>query len=924
MSARASSPGQAWSLTLLQTKMTPPVPPRGRVRRCALRHRLEEAMQRRLTLVAAPAGFGKTTLLREWCDELRARSHAVGWLSIDAEDDDLAQFGAYLLASLRLGSGVGERAEALLREDPMTPVNSIVSVLLNEIGARGTPVFLVLDDFDRLASRTIRALVLRLLRYAPPNLHLLMGVRREPGLNLAELQAQGQLLHVGTDELRFTLEDAQAFFGQAGGVALDDTGVRLLHGATEGWVAGLQLASLALGPCADATQVAQDLVSHRFGIDAYMEQTVLAPLTPALRQFALRTAILERLGPGVCDAVMGGSGSWERLEWLERNNFFLRAVDEQRLWYRYHALMAAALRRRAERSLGAELPVLHRRASTWFAQQGLWPEAVRHALACGDVERAASWVEEAAVALIGRSDVRTVLGWLAMLPPALVQVRRRLRLARIWAQALSLQTREAAEAVDVLAREVRSPPLLQGVAPAREDSLAAEVSAVSALIAGLIDDSPRSLELGRLALAQASSDAPPWVRRFAKTALVFGLPYAGRFDEVRRLIGEERADGGGGQSVYADVYCSSMFGLSALVQGRIAEAAAIFEAALDQAERVAGRDSAAAVLPAGYLANIYYERNDLARVQRLTEGRTAMAMQACALGSLQRYCRASARLLARRGDVAAALVVLDEGRELAAARQWLRLRASCDAEAVRLHLCRGEPAQAQRVVEELEAAMPAEEPSPVGSFLETFASHAFARARLALAQGRAAHAAELLERARARLQAAGMAYLEATAGLLLALALERHGRQAEALAALELALAYAQEHGMLGSFIDEGPPMQALLGLWQARCAPRRAGLAPLADRIAALMADPVAAPGAQPPLPLAVSAAASPLLSAREIEVLTHISRGLSNKEVARALQVAPETVKWHLKNVFEKLDVGSRIEAVQAGLGLLRGPPG
>jgi LuxR family maltose regulon positive regulatory protein len=912
MSARAPSPGQAWSLTLLQTKMTPPVPPRGRVARCALRHRLEQAMQRRLTLVAAPAGFGKTTLLREWCDELRARAHAVGWLSIDAEDDDLAQFGAYLLACLRQGSGVGERAEALLREDPMTPVSSVVSVLLNEIGARGTPVFLVLDDFDRLASRAIRALVLRLLRYAPPNLHLLMGVRREPGLNLAELQAQGQLLHIGTDELRFTVADAQAFFGQAGGVALDAASVQLLHGATEGWVTGLQLASLALGQSADATQVAQELATHRFGIDAYLENTVLAPLTPALRQFALRTSVLERLGPGVCDAVMGGGNhSWERLEWLERNNFFLHAVDEQRRWYRYHALMAAALRRRAERSLGAELPALHRRASAWFAQQRLWPEAVRHALACGDVGNAASWVEDAALALIGRSDVRTVLGWLAMLPPDLVQERRRLRLARIWAQALSLHTSEAAEAVALLAREVGSPPA------GADLSLAAEVSAVSALIAGLMDDSPRSLELGRLALAQAPCDAPSWVRRFAKTALVFGLPYAGRFDEVQRLIGEDRPDGDGGQSVYADVYCSSMYGLSALVQGRIAEAAATFEAALAQAEGLAGRDSAAAVLPAGYLANICYERNDLQRVQQLTEGRTAMAMQACALGSLQRYCRASARLLARRGDVAAALVILDEGRELAAARQWLRLRASCDAEAVRLHLGRGELAQARRVVEELQAAMPAQEPLPPGSFLETYASHAFAQARLALAEGRAARAVELLERTRARLQAAGMAYLEALAALMLALALEQRGRRAEALAALQAALAYAQVHGMLGSFIDEGAPMRALLRAWQARCSPRHAGLAPLVDQLAALMAAPA---GPQPPRPPAPAATASPLLSTREIEVLTHISRGLSNKEVARALHVAPETVKWHLKNIFEKLNVGSRIEAVQSGLGLLR----
>lgn len=925
-----TSPRQDWRLTLIQTKMTPPSPPRGQVARLALRQRLEQAIERRITVVTAPAGFGKTTLLRQWCEALQTRQHAVGWLSVDAEDNDLQQFGAYLLGCLRLGCGVGEQAEALLCNDPMTPVNTIVSVLLNEIAADKRQVFLVLDDFDRLSSDTIRALVLRLLRYAPANFHLLMGVRRDPSLNLGELRVQEQLLRIGIDELRFTVDDARIFLCKAQGGTIDASSVQLLHDATEGWVVGLQLASLALGQSVDAAQVARDIANNRCGIDAYLESTVLAPMPPAMKAFALRTSILERLGPEVCDAIMGDSNtsddngsSWDKLEWLEQHNLFLRALDDERRWYRYHALMAAALRRRAERSLAAELPELHRRAGAWFAQQQLWPEAVRHALACGDMAQAAGWVEAAAMVLIGRSDIRTMLGWLAKLPPAIVQERQRLRLARIWAQMLSLQGGKNAEDAALLIQEIAQQQAMQVQTSTCEDiPLLVEIQAAQALSAGLMDDSTTSMEWGRMAHAQAQATpaTPRWVRRFAEAALAFGLPYDGRFEEVRQLRTAEREHTEGEAFLYADVYCTSMFGLSALVEGQLDEAARILETALTKAENTVGRYAAAAVLPAGYLAQIYYERNDMALVEQVVAGRTAIAMQACALGSLQRYCRTCARWFWRRGDMAWALTILDEGRELANARQWLRLRASCDAEAVRLHLLRGDLEQAQRVVEELSAAMPATEPAPLGSFLETYTSHAFAQARLAMAQGQTGPAAQRLTELRTRLQTAGMGYLQAIASMLLALALTQHGSPACAFQALDETLAYAQTQQITGSFVDEGGPM---LDLLQARqdCTSRPLGTAaPLVAELVGLLHHGQGQAAAAPAPLLAAATQASPLLSKREIEVLGHIAQGLSNKEIARALQVAPETVKWHLKNIFDKLNVGSRVEAAQVGLGLLR----
>ena len=922
MTVAMDTGAERWKLSLIQTKMSPPRPPRGRVHRRALLKSVGTGIDRSLTLVIAPAGFGKTTFLAEWCELLRSRRHVVGWLSLDGEDDDVQQFGAYVLASLcREENGVGRRAEELLRNDPLTPVRTVMSVLLNEIAGCGRQVFLVLDDFDRLKSKQVRATVTRLMRYAPPNFHLLVGVRSETGLELASFQTQDQLLRIDASGLRFSADDAQLFFQQSGGTALDRASVDLLHGATEGWVAGLQLAALALRETGDAAATVRDLAGNRFGVGNYFEEAVLAHLSPAILQFMLRTSILDRLSPSLCDAVMGGDArSWEKLDWLEQHNVFIRALDDERRWFRFHALMSDALRRRADRQLLAQLPELHRRASQWFASEQLWPEAVRHALSGGAMQQAASFVENCAMTLLDRSDVHTLLGWIARLPPELVNQRLRLRLVKAWALALSLNTGEATRAVETLMVDLAAGHTDAGPLPATDlqTSLPAEVNAVSAIIAALADDSPRALALGRAA-AESASSAPPWVRRFAETAQLFGLAHGCQFDEVRRM--QSLLPGSSGDTlIFADVYRTCMFGLSALNEGLLPEATQIYASALARAEETVGRESVAAALPAGPLAALLYERNDLAAVRRLLVGRTVIAMEACPLGSLLFHCQAAANLHARGGDNGSAMMILEEARQLATARQWLRVRAGCDTDLVRLNLRLNRLAKARDIAAELDALMPAQLPSPMGSFLQTWASYRTVKARLAIAEGRLEEAVALLEGVCERLDAAGMRYLEAGASLLLAVALEKSGAGDAALSTLDRALRYAQPNQMVNSFVDEGEPVQVLVQAWQRSDWSMAPGIG---HGFATQLLDAFAGAAApQSGSTSALAGAASNLLSAREIEVIQHISRGLSNKEVARALKVAPETIKWHLKNIFEKLGVGTRTEAVHIGLGLANGP--
>ena len=920
MPLSSAAPDERWHLGLIQTKMAPPRLPRQRVGRTALLAALQGVTQRRLTVVSAPAGFGKTTLLTEWHDALQAQGHLTAWLTLDADDDDPQQLGTYLLATLNRGTrGRCAHATDLLRQDPLTPIKTVHGVMLNELGACPEQVYLFLDDFETLGSRHSMAVIVRLLRYAPGNLHLLIGSRKAPALSAGEMWVQEQVLTLNADDLRFTADDAQAFFNGSDGVALDRTGVELLHRATEGWVSGLQLAALALRERGDTQALARELASDQFGIDAYLDSAVLKHMPAATLQFLLRVSILERLCPEVCDAIVGGSSrSWEKLTWLEDHNVFIKALDPQRQWFRFHALMLDALRRRAAVRLSSELPTLHKRASQWFAAQGLWPEAVQHALAGGQIEQAATWAEGCAFALIARSDVRTLLGWFAKLPAELVRHRVRLRLAQAWALSLSFRIQDALHAIATLRQDMQCPELgltTQGDTD-EEHLLHAEVATIHSIVVAWADDAPGALALSQDA-AGPDGQSLPWARHFAEAARVFGLAYTAQFDAVRTLLARSHAMLTDEAPLYARTYHCAMLGLSALVEGRLRDATHIFHAALMHAEATVGRDAAAAVLPAGYLVALACERNDIAEAQRLMAGRTTMAMTACPLGSLLRFCWGAARVHARSGDLASALVLLEEGREVATEREWLRLRAGCDAEAVRLLLSADRRHEAQAVIENLRPLMPASLPHPAGSFLETWHSWQVMQARVAMAHGQAAHAQALLTQLGETLSGTGMRYIQAITQLLLAMALEQRGACAAAQAQLGLALAHAAQEPMCASFIDEGEPMLRLLRTHVQETSPET----PTHAVAQALLAQAPSAPPHQPRQTPPVGTP-SPALSAREVEILRHISQGLSNKEIARALRVAPETVKWHLKNIFEKLNVGSRIEAVQNGLGLMRPP--
>ena len=412
---------------LLETKLYVPRSRRGLVPRPRLSERLDRGTASKLTLVSAPAGFGKTTLLTEWLaagPAAPADERLVAWLSLDRGDNDPASFWTYVIAALRtVASGVGESALALLQAPQPPPIETVLTALLNDLGATAGDIVLVLDDYHVIDARDVQDGMAFLLDHLPPQLHVVIASRADPALPLARLRARGELVEIRAAELRFTPDEAAAYLNEMMGLQLTARDVAALEGRTEGWIAALQLAALSMQGRDDvAGFIAGFAGDDRYVVD-YLAEEVLQRQPDRVQAFLLQTSILGRLSGPLCDAVTGQGGGKAMLEALDRGNLFLVPLDDRRRWYRYHQLFADVLHARLLDEQPGQVPDLHRRASAWYQQNGEPSEAIGHALAAGDFERAADLVELAIPAMRRTRQEATVRGWLEVLPDEVVRVR---------------------------------------------------------------------------------------------------------------------------------------------------------------------------------------------------------------------------------------------------------------------------------------------------------------------------------------------------------------------------------------------------------------------------------------------------------------------------------------------------------------------
>jgi LuxR family maltose regulon positive regulatory protein len=909
---------------LLATKLHTPRARRGFVPRPRLVERLTDGLAAELTLVCAPAGFGKTTVLGDWA---RRSQTPVAWLSLDPADNDPVRFWRYVTAALdQAGQGVSGPVEALLR-DPQTPPEAVVTVVVNALAARPGRLALVLDDLHLIEAAPIHHSLGLLLDRLPAQLRLVLASRADPPLPLARLRARGQLVELRAADLRFTAEEVAALLREAIGLELPETSVATLASRTEGWVAGLQLAGLSLRGHADPARLVERFSgSHRYVLD-YLTDEVLDRQPEPLREFLLETSVLDRVCGPLCDAVTGRADSQELLEAVERANLFLMPLDEVRGWWRYHQLFADLLRARLQQAHPDRMTRLHRAAATWCERHGLVDEAMRHALAAGDADWAVWLVEQHFEALLRDSEDATLRLWLERLPADALRAWPRLCLAQAFMALVGgrLETVEsllaAAEQAYAAAGDAPSEPSV-GQDASMMFNVPAAIARNRAAVAHFRGDAEQTIMFARQALA--GLDEGEWMlESVTRWYLAAAEWLRGRPAEAERAFASMTSSGIARWRA-EDLRTMAVWGYHYIgqvqrAQGRLGAALRTYQEALEVAAEPDGQALLAAGVAYVGMAEVAYQRGELdAALDEATRG-VAPCRQLDWTLPLVTGLALLAWMRQTQGDRVGALEAVREAERVELSPTMVGLLNPLPTVRARLALARGDIDEAARWVDASGLAA-GDEPSYPRE------REYLVLARVLLASDQGERALGLLERwhALAATQERTESVIELRA--LQALAHAAHGDEPAALAVLGEAVTLAAPEGYLRVFVDEGPAMAALFRkLLSGRRLEQLVADGPVPRGYLARLVAGFQQAGSPSFPPARRGAVVVPgliePLSSRELEVLGLLAAGKPNQAIAEELVVSLETVKSHVSHLFAKLEVTNRTEAVARAreLGLL-----
>ncbi len=872
---------------LLTTKLYIPPPRSQLVSRPRLLRKLDADLHgnQRLILLSAPAGFGKTTLLSEWIAAY-ADQPRFAWVSLDEHDNDRDRFFSYFIAALQtvddsLGQTAANVLQAPLSSDATYPFEAILTSLINDLAAYPTGLAVVLDDYHLITAPLIHAAISFLINHLPPHIRLVIAGRSDPLLPLPKWRASDRLSELRAADLRFTPDETATFVNHVMTLGFTSDQVDMLDARVEGWIAGLQLAAVSLqGRTDTAGFLAAFDGSNRFILD-YLIDEVLSRQPADVQHFLLHTAILDRFTGTLCDAVTGRTDGQNTLELLEQANLFIVPLDQQRTWYRYHAIFAEFLRSRLIHSATeSDLAEGHRRASRWYEGQGLLVEAVSHALQARDVEHTADLIESAAHdAMFIHGDARTLLGWLTALPEALIQARPRLLTIQAWALLSVGQLATAEENVHTALR----------LTPADDAETRGEIEAAHTIISVMRGEIDHAIELAHTALSQIPA-RDVFVR--GMVLLNLGLAHDTRGEAVaaEQAYTQAIALSEASDQVFIRLMATIQLADIKVLQGQLHAAAAMYRTILQPTN--------GPLLPVVNLAyasfgRLLYEWNELdGAVQRLESclemGRTWASADMVLMGLIY-----LAHVRFAQGNTDAVRELLDQIEP--ALHQHVVAPSTLNvvrAYQARLWLRQDQLAAARRWALEYEARR-AENGLP---FLRPIEEATWGR--VLIAQGQAVRAITVLAPLIQSTESAGQIDHLIELLTLQAWAFAAQGLTAQAEASLLRALTLAEPAGYVRTFLDAGTPLLTLLNSIAPRSNYARQLLA--ASGIdQAVMAAPDQSALIEP-------------LSDRELAVLRLIAEGLSNAEIAAQLVVATSTIKTHINNLYGKLNARSRTQAI------------
>ncbi len=885
------------STPILQTKLHVPNLSPNLVRRPRLIELLNTGVEKRLILISAPAGYGKTTLIVEW---LREVGSPAAWVSLDEGDNDPVRFFNYLVSALQtILPDVGTSALIMLQSPQKPALDALLSLLINDLIGTPDHFMLVLDDYHVLQIQSIHEMVTFLLDHLPAQMHLVIGTRADPPLPVARLRGRGQLIEIRLGDLRFSLAESGGFFRQTLAFSLDERELASLVTRAEGWIAGLQMAAIALqgqvtnrGEEALPGFVRAFTGSNRYILDYLMEE-VLQRQPGQIQEFLLYTCILERLCASLCDALFtegelspATHPSSAILEYLDRSNLFLVPLDDERQWYRYHHLFSDLLNQRLIQTQPSLLPVLHRRASAWYERNGWMNEAIEHALAAGDAERSAALIGQAAEPALMRSEVVTYMHWVERLPDSVLIKQPRLIVYQAWGLLFAGTSKEKIEA---------------SLSSLAESPLTTPIRGYLALFQGKVG---LAIELLRRALDQLPENEH-FLRGLA--AICLANVYLSEYEVTTGVLAlEEIAQ----ESQKTGNLMLSVLVYTVLAElnrklGQLHKAEKYFQQALDLATDDQSRRLPVASRPLAGLGDLMREWNDLDAAENYLKELIALS-QYWMQGAFMYYVPPMIRIRMAQGEWDEAQKIIDQARKAAAEfsitkiddyivemnQAWLWVSQGKYREAVSWV----ENFQVNEFIDELKASG-----AEAYNLFHIRKYEQLILSRLYLAQNQPEQALGLLETLLPKFEKIGRMVQVIEIKILRARALYAFMKMDAALEELRNALILAEPEGYVRLFVDEGDEVQQLL----QRVTDDKKWLREYVARLIAAFST--------GQLPVTQSAIAYEPLSQRELNVLSFLPGALSSDEIADKLFVSVHTVRSHIKSIYSKLDAHSRLEAVE-----------